>query len=178
MFCPSNETLQNLTEKTKLLAQKCSHQIRVASGSASVYGASEQSSAADAPLIATSGVPTATAVVAPMATDLPPPPPPPLPKAASTNNHAATKEGSRSLRCLCPCKGTISKMLAKKLGASVGSKEHGTISSTTRWYVKPTWRLWGEEREQDAIYTVYLKKVRYHRPTPSASSVSTQLPST
>lgn len=144
MFCPSNETLQNLTEKTKLLAQKCSHQIRVASGSASVYGASEQSSAADAPLIATTG--PATAVVAPMATDLPPPPPPPLPKAASTNNHAATKEGSRSLRCLCPCKGTISKMLAKKLGASVGSKEHGTISSTTRWYVKviqmACWDVW------------------------------------
>ncbi|KXJ77307.1 hypothetical protein RP20_CCG007861 [Aedes albopictus] len=35
---------------------------------------------------------------------------------------------------------------------------------------QPTWRLWGEEREQDAVYTVYLKKVRYHRPTPSASS--------
>lgn len=29
MFCPSNETLQNITEKTKLLAQKCSQQIRV-----------------------------------------------------------------------------------------------------------------------------------------------------
>lgn len=32
MFCPqTTETLQNLTEKTKLLAQKCSQQIRVAS---------------------------------------------------------------------------------------------------------------------------------------------------
>lgn len=40
---------------------------------------------------------------------------------------------------------------------------------------QPTWRLWGEEREKDAIYTVYLKKVRYHRPTPSASSVSKQI---
>lgn len=29
MFCPNNETLQNLTEKTKLLAQKCSQQIRI-----------------------------------------------------------------------------------------------------------------------------------------------------
>jgi hypothetical protein len=29
MFCPNNETLQSLTEKTKLLAQKCSQQIRV-----------------------------------------------------------------------------------------------------------------------------------------------------
>lgn len=39
-------------------------------------------------------------------------------------------------------------------------------------FQQPTWRLWGEEREKDAIFTVYLKKVRYHRPTPSASSVS------
>lgn len=32
MFCPqTTETHQNLTEKTKLLAQKCSQQIRVAS---------------------------------------------------------------------------------------------------------------------------------------------------
>ncbi|XP_077296195.1 ral guanine nucleotide dissociation stimulator-like isoform X2 [Arctopsyche grandis] len=36
----------------------------------------------------------------------------------------------------------------------------------------PTWRLWGEERTNGAIYTVYLKKVRYHRPTKSASSDS------
>lgn len=36
----------------------------------------------------------------------------------------------------------------------------------------PTWRLWGEEREKDAIFTVYLKKVRYHRPTPRAGSDS------
>ncbi|XP_063234684.1 ral guanine nucleotide dissociation stimulator-like 1 isoform X3 [Bacillus rossius redtenbacheri] len=43
----------------------------------------------------------------------------------------------------------------------------------TQWYVKqPTWRLWGEERVDGAIYTVYLKKVRYHRPTKSASSDS------
>ncbi|XP_055856863.1 ral guanine nucleotide dissociation stimulator-like 1 isoform X2 [Episyrphus balteatus] len=58
----------------------------------------------------------------------------------------------------------------------------GTIRSTSRtfeednsnvkWYIKPTWRLWGEEREKDAIFTVYLKKVRYHRPTPRAASDS------
>ncbi|XP_039765085.1 ral guanine nucleotide dissociation stimulator isoform X4 [Pararge aegeria] len=36
----------------------------------------------------------------------------------------------------------------------------------------PTWRLWGEERVDGAIYTVYLKKVRYHRPTRCASSES------
>ncbi|KAJ9595941.1 hypothetical protein L9F63_012834, partial [Diploptera punctata] len=37
---------------------------------------------------------------------------------------------------------------------------------------QPTWRLWGEEKVEGAIYTVYLKKVRYHRPTKSVSSDS------
>ncbi|XP_060519056.1 ral guanine nucleotide dissociation stimulator-like 1 isoform X3 [Cylas formicarius] len=41
---------------------------------------------------------------------------------------------------------------------------------SAKWYVKPTWRLWGEERTDGALYTVYLKKVRYHRPTRSLSS--------
>lgn len=36
----------------------------------------------------------------------------------------------------------------------------------------PTWRLWGEERADGAIYTVYLKKVRYHRPTRTIASDS------
>lgn len=31
MFCPSNETLQQLTEQTKLIAQKCSQQMRTTS---------------------------------------------------------------------------------------------------------------------------------------------------
>ncbi|KAK0180368.1 hypothetical protein PV327_006015 [Microctonus hyperodae] len=35
---------------------------------------------------------------------------------------------------------------------------------------RPTWRLWGEERCDGVIYTVYLKKVRYHRPTRSLSA--------
>ncbi|XP_043475863.1 ral guanine nucleotide dissociation stimulator isoform X1 [Leptopilina heterotoma] len=43
--------------------------------------------------------------------------------------------------------------------------------SSTQWYVQqPTWRLWGEEKGDDVIYTVYLKKVRYHRPTRSLSA--------
>jgi hypothetical protein len=33
MFCPPNETIAQLTEKTKLLAQKCTHKIRVSSTS-------------------------------------------------------------------------------------------------------------------------------------------------
>nr|CAD7451894.1 unnamed protein product [Timema tahoe] len=39
-------------------------------------------------------------------------------------------------------------------------------------FQQPTWRLWGEERVEGAVYTVYLKKVRYHRPTKSISSDS------
>lgn len=33
LFCPPNETIAQLTEKTKLMAQKCSQQIRVSSTS-------------------------------------------------------------------------------------------------------------------------------------------------
>ena len=36
---------------------------------------------------------------------------------------------------------------------------------------QPTWRFWGEEKvEGGAIYTVYLKKVRYHTPSKSITS--------
>jgi len=34
---------------------------------------------------------------------------------------------------------------------------------------QPTWRLWGEEKVDGAIYTVYLKKVRYNSPSRSLS---------
>ena len=33
----------------------------------------------------------------------------------------------------------------------------------------PTWRLWGEERVDGAVYSVHLKKVRYHIPSKSIS---------
>ncbi|XP_044579621.1 ral guanine nucleotide dissociation stimulator isoform X1 [Cotesia glomerata] len=40
-----------------------------------------------------------------------------------------------------------------------------------QWCIhQPTWRLWGEEKCDGVIYTVYLKKVRYHRPTRSISA--------
>lgn len=39
---------------------------------------------------------------------------------------------------------------------------------------QPTWRLWGEERIEGAVYTVYLKKVRYHSPSKSITSESEQ----
>lgn len=37
---------------------------------------------------------------------------------------------------------------------------------------QPTWRLWGEERIDGAVYTVYLKKVRYHSPSKSITTDS------
>ena len=40
------------------------------------------------------------------------------------------------------------------------------------FFQQPTWRYWGEEKVDGAIYTVYLKKVRYHTPTKSVSVVS------
>lgn len=45
MFCPQNETIQQLTEKTKLLAQKCTQQIRVSS-----MDQSANSSSSDVPV--------------------------------------------------------------------------------------------------------------------------------
>ena len=40
------------------------------------------------------------------------------------------------------------------------------------YFQQPSWRYWGEERIPDAVYTVYLKKVRYHSPSKSVHSVS------
>ncbi|KAF0297447.1 Ral guanine nucleotide dissociation stimulator-like 1 [Amphibalanus amphitrite] len=38
----------------------------------------------------------------------------------------------------------------------------------SRWYVyqspQQSWRLWGDEKSDDAVCSVYLKKVRYHHP--------------
>ena len=39
-------------------------------------------------------------------------------------------------------------------------------------FQQPTWRLWGEERLDGVVYTVYLKKVRYHSPSRSITTVS------
>ena len=36
-------------------------------------------------------------------------------------------------------------------------------------FQQPTWRLWGEEKVEGGIYTVYLKKVRYNTPSRSVN---------
>ncbi|XP_034109874.1 ral guanine nucleotide dissociation stimulator-like 1 isoform X1 [Drosophila albomicans] len=66
-----------------------------------------------------------------------------------------------SLKYLCACTGATLRNLSKK------TKD---LHAKNYTYTKPTWRLWGEEHEKNAIFTVYLKKVRYHRPTPTASN--------
>ncbi|XP_035784678.1 ral guanine nucleotide dissociation stimulator-like 1 isoform X1 [Anopheles albimanus] len=168
MFCPSNETLQNLTEKTKLLAHKCTQQIRAGVTTAvhvpSGQEPSQQQQQGEAQGI---DMPASKGSEQTQRT------------ATASEGLAASADGGKStLRCFCPCKGTFSKIMGKKLAGKLQQQqhqqhhqEHQKGQRTTRWYVKqPTWRLWGEEREENAIYTVYLKKVRYHRPTPSASS--------
>ncbi|KAL9911336.1 ral guanine nucleotide dissociation stimulator-like isoform 3-T5 [Glossina fuscipes fuscipes] len=69
-----------------------------------------------------------------------------------------------SLKYLCACTGATLRNLSKK------TKD--LHKSNCYSYVKPTWRIWGEEKEKNAIFTVYLKKVCYHRPTPSATNDS------
>ena len=38
-----------------------------------------------------------------------------------------------------------------------------------KYFQQPTWRLWGEEKVDGGIYTVYLKKVRYNTPSRSVN---------
>ncbi|KAL7298737.1 hypothetical protein TKK_0008488 [Trichogramma kaykai] len=85
-------------------------------------------------------------------------PPPPIviaPRTASSCKSGASKLAPLALFCA-PCK-------------PPGQQRKN--QSNTQWYVQqPTWRLWGEEKGDGVIYTVYLKKVRYHRPTKSLSN--------
>ncbi|CAO1319313.1 unnamed protein product [Diamesa serratosioi] len=171
MFCPqTTETLQNLSEKTKLLAQKCSQQIRVSS----VDGQSTKATGITASCV----IPMQQ--VASFKSYLTE-----LDSVPSDNINEATEK--RRLNCLTVCGRrnitTFNRLIKNRctfMSANTYTFTHSSShtlpkkkpkKSTAKWYIKqPTWRLWGEEREKDAIYTVYLKKVRYHRPTPSVTN--------
>ncbi|XP_071545611.1 ral guanine nucleotide dissociation stimulator-like 1 isoform X2 [Panulirus ornatus] len=65
-------------------------------------------------------------------------------------------------------------------GALLVSRYHHYLLNSTASFTPsqhihrpaPTWRLWGEEKCEGAIYTVYLKKVRYHHPSRSITQES------
>lgn len=119
MFCPSNDTLQSITEKTKLLAQKCTQQIRVQQCLSPLKKDSAQH-----PLIGREKDAAATAVVL----------------AATTNGGITVTEKPSSFKCFCPCKGPLNfKVLAKKIAATGGVGGGVTTAAketTTKWYVK------------------------------------------
>ncbi|XP_013115996.1 ral guanine nucleotide dissociation stimulator-like 1 isoform X2 [Stomoxys calcitrans] len=85
-----------------------------------------------------------------------------LNKSKSDHQHSNEKMVVASLKYLCACTGATLRNLSKK------TKDLHKKNCYS--YVKPTWRVWGEEKDTDIIYTVYLKKVCYHRPTPSAAN--------
>lgn len=118
MFCPSNDTLSNITEKTKLLAQKCTQQIRVQHQQSCMSPGKKTSannnSAATTPLsssITTTVFNSKDSLI------------------NKDDVNCAKNNVKPNFKCFCPCKGTLSlRALAKKSF----SKETGT----TRWYVK------------------------------------------
>ncbi|KAL7044864.1 hypothetical protein ACKWTF_002082 [Chironomus riparius] len=142
MFCPNNETLQNITEKTKLLAQKCSQQIRVTTISMDSSNGQQVSTF----------------------------------KSYLNENHSDEIRNldsslSPTINCLTANITSFNRLIKERCNA-ISTYTCNTLPrtrpkrGTTKWYIKqPTWRLWGEEKDKDAIHTVYLKKVRYHRPT-------------
>ncbi|XP_063697385.1 ral guanine nucleotide dissociation stimulator-like 1 isoform X2 [Culicoides brevitarsis] len=145
MFCATTDTIQSISEKTKLLAQKCSQQILQSPKCVSAPNDDIVKAYSNDDDVVENNNKNMTIL------DL-----------ASAGNggqqfdQTGTQDANFKEKCLCACKGTIGRIMGKKVVA----KER-----TTKWYIKPTWRLWGEEKEEsDAIYTVYLKKVRYHRP--------------
>ncbi|XP_037905621.1 ral guanine nucleotide dissociation stimulator-like 1 isoform X1 [Hermetia illucens] len=160
MFFPSNDTIQNFTEKTKHLAQKCSHQIQqhLQHQQHNCHNHNHDKSTTgnkkDKVDYSSDGNDDENNIGCIGFTG----------GRANSGGVENAKERKPSFTYFCACTGGSLRGLAKK---------HKDGQATVKWYVKqPTWRLWGEEREKDAVFTVYLKKVRYHRPTPSANQDS------
>ncbi|XP_046485852.1 ral guanine nucleotide dissociation stimulator-like 1 isoform X1 [Neodiprion pinetum] len=100
-------------------------------------------------------------------------PPPALPPAAPASQSLKGVSRLAPLLLCTPCKPSsqYKKNHNYHTNSFISGSNLNANTTATQWYVQqPTWRLWGEERGDGVIYTVYLKKVRYHRPTRSLSA--------
>lgn len=122
MFCATTDTIQSLTEKTKLLAQKCSQQILSSTPSCVAPNA-------DSVIVSNSKFYDDTVDNGQSMTILQ------LACAGNggqqqhdTNVTMHAKDNFKD-KCLCACKGTIGRFMGKK---SPGKER------TTKWYIKVT----------------------------------------
>ncbi|XP_031622186.1 ral guanine nucleotide dissociation stimulator-like 1 isoform X2 [Contarinia nasturtii] len=193
MFCSANDVLVSLTEKTKVLAQKCTQQLRTVNSNQNtvksrfyhITPATESNGdvGGNTTLNRCKSISKSNNDMHLCDKDKPYDE---LYKSISPRKtNANALRGKNLATCFHTLTGSLKLRRRKSLPdsealsiATCGRRRKSSATNnigyatTTRWYVKPTWRLWGEEREKDVIFTVYLKKVRYHRPTPSASSDS------
>ena len=106
MFCPSNERLQNLTEKTKLLAQKCTQQIRATNLVHQQSGCIGTTTTGQSTILTTTSAPETHSQTTTVDSKL----------INSTNLYIKNcTNGKTSLRYLCPCKkGTLRQLITKR----------------------------------------------------------------
>lgn len=170
MFCSQSDKIQSIVERSKLLAQKCSQQVEKRSNaerknrSPSIV---DDSSRKDDELeIRHRSVPCFKNPINRLLDNY----------ARATLPLRSTN--SRRSNSIWYIKVTmqISVMVCGLMCTYLilKNEKNFTFTDSECSYQQPTWRLWGEEREQDAIFTVYLKKVRYHRPTLSTNSSVSQ----
>lgn len=132
MFCPSNDTLANITEKTKLLAQKCTQQIRVQqcvinspvktavlqnSNSVNCNNVSAQQQQQQYLSTTTTTTKNNKDFIVSSQDD-----------SFFLSNNSNKPNGKPNFKCFCPCKGPLNiKVLTKK---NLGKE------ANTKWYVK------------------------------------------
>lgn len=130
MFCPSNDTLSTITEKTKLLAQKCTQQIRVQHQQSCLSPGKKSNNNHNNTSILT----TLSATVFNSKESL-----------LNNKDDGGVSPSSEhqnnvksNFKCFCPCKGSLSLRALTKRGFSkdTNTTSDGGSGSTTRWYVK------------------------------------------
>lgn len=122
MFCATTDTIQSLTEKTKLLAQKCSQQIL--SSTPSCVAPNVDSIVANSQFyddVVDSKNQSMTILQLASAGNGGH-----MPQHQHDNSTMVAKENFKD-KCLCACKGTIGRFMGKK---SPGKER------TTKWYIK------------------------------------------